>query len=415
MSANDDIISGFSNDDNEMAFVIDFRSAKRLDRTGTTCDTYECTVQHRHLFVKRLKPEYRDNPLYRAAFKKEYELGVRLTHASLPRYVGYGEDYIVMDYIEGDTLADMIRRGDIRLKGKKYVRQLLTELVDVVTYLHRSRVVHCDIKPDNVIISPHPDRPLTLIDLDKAYSPWWETTHGDAVKYGCKECADGEIDFRGIGLIAAKLGLNRIAYLCRKENITADDIYRGLRPQRNLYLFLAIISIVIAAITVVVISRKDTAPSHVAATFEETINSDTPHVIEVSPQAVTVQPHNIDTEGNLTSKAADTADRSLEDIVRMHYTPLYKRHEYLRTLIADSTTSSEMVTYAYRQYADQQMKAQADIYADIMDKYSLSDAFEASAIAGSSREWKRFMTADYEINNMVTEAISKREANLLSQ
>lgn len=61
-----------------------------------------------------------------------------------------GDDYIVMDYIESDTLADLIRRDDTRLKSYQFVKTLLAELIDVVGYLHNRRVVHCDIKPDNI-------------------------------------------------------------------------------------------------------------------------------------------------------------------------------------------------------------------------------------------------------------------------
>lgn len=228
---NDDsfIISGFARDANgETPLIVDFSKAKLLDSGGSTCDAYECTLQRRRVFVKRLKAEYRDNPLYRAAFDKEYDLGVTLSHPSLPRYVGYGSDYIVMDFIEGDTLADLIKRGDRRLKDKKFVNKQLSELIDVVEYLHNRNIVHCDIKADNIIISPYKDRPVTLIDLDKAYTAWLGNTPGDPAKYDCDECGDGVIDFRGLGMIADKLGQKNIAAICRNKGVTADTIRKKL-------------------------------------------------------------------------------------------------------------------------------------------------------------------------------------------
>ncbi len=134
MKEDDVIVSGFDRTgDDRASFAVDFSQAKRLERGGSTCDAYECTVQRRRVFVKCLKPEYRDNPLYRAAFDKEYDLGVSLSHPSLPRYVGFGGDYIVMDFIEGDTLADLIKHNDRRLKNRKFVRKLLLN------------IIHCDI------------------------------------------------------------------------------------------------------------------------------------------------------------------------------------------------------------------------------------------------------------------------------
>lgn len=223
------IISGFDGESGgENPFTVDFVAARPLDVSGSTCDVYECTIQRRRSFVKRLKAEYRNNPLYRAAFSKEFELGVSLSHPSLPRYVGFGGEYIVIDYVEGDTLAALIQRNDSRLEDKKFVRKLLRELIDVVGYLHNRNIVHCDIKPDNIIVSPYPERPAMLVDFDKAYSPWLDSSHGSAEKYGCEGCADGMIDFKGIGLIARKLGNKKLAKACGKSGVTVDLLKRSL-------------------------------------------------------------------------------------------------------------------------------------------------------------------------------------------
>lgn len=245
----DNLISGFdANGGNEAPFAVDFDVAKLLDVAGSTCDVYECTVQRRRTFVKRLKAEYRNNPLYRAAFSKEYDLGVSLSHPSLPRYVGFGGEYIVMDFIEGDTLADMMKRDDKRLKNKRFVRKLLRELIDVTEYLHYRNIVHCDIKADNIIISPYPDRPATLIDFDKAYSPWLGSTHGNTAKYGCDNCEDGAIDFKGIGMIAEKLGLWKLARVCNRSDVTADELRQVLNSGSSRWAIGGIATLIIAGV-----------------------------------------------------------------------------------------------------------------------------------------------------------------------
>ncbi len=254
---NDDnfIVSGFDDRNETASMSVDFALAKPLDRSGSTCDAYECTVQRRRVFVKRLKAEYRDNPLYRAAFDKEYDLGVSLSHPSLPRYIGFGGDYIVMDFIEGDTLADLMKRDDPRLRNRKFVRRLLIELVDVVEYLHRRNIVHCDIKADNVIVSPYDDRPVSLIDLDKAYTSWLDTTHGNTEKYGWAVCADGAIDFRGIGKIAARLGQGKVARACKKDNVSAPGLRQLLRIRKRINgVWLFLIGIAVAACGVALLS-----------------------------------------------------------------------------------------------------------------------------------------------------------------
>ena len=279
---NDDsvIVSRFDSEAGGVApFVVDFDSAKQLDGGGSTCDIYECTIQRRHVFVKRLKAEYRDNPLYRAAFSKEYDLGVTLSHSSLPRYVGFGKDYLVLDFVEGDTLADLMKRGDRRLSDKRFVRKLLNELVDVVEYLHNRNIVHCDIKADNIIISPHPDRPATLIDFDKAYSPWLDSTHGDAAKYGCEGCADGAVDFKAIGLLAARLGMKRLACACNRPDVTAGALRKTATGQPGWWIMTALSALIVTALTTTVIWYKSTG-----TTPPEYSAPDSTITVEISPE-----------------------------------------------------------------------------------------------------------------------------------
>lgn len=288
----DSIVSGFDSDaGNEAAFAVDFAAAKPLAGGGSTCDAFECIVQRRRVFVKRLKAEYRQNPLYRAAFDKEFDLGVSLSHPSLPRYVGFGGDYIVMDFVEGDTLADLIRRGDRRLKSSKFTGRLLSELIDVVEYLHYRNVVHCDIKADNIIISPYPGRPATLIDFDKAYSPWLDSTHGNAGRYGCDGCADGAVDFRGIGLIAAKLGRRRLADACGSAGVSADSL-RRLLPGRKMSAWpvLAVVAAVAAgAVAAIAFLHHEASPAG-EVEVAEPVAEDSAIVASAPPEAAPPAP-----------------------------------------------------------------------------------------------------------------------------
>ena len=147
---------------------IDFKKAQKLPGGGSTCDIYKAISQRRKVFVKRLKPEYRNKPLYLAAFDKEYDIGVSLNHKSLPQYREFHKDYIVMDYIDGKTLAEMLKEKDLWLSKEKNVIRMLRELLDVVDYLHQRNIVHCDIKPDNIMIT-NGNRNLMLIDLDRCF------------------------------------------------------------------------------------------------------------------------------------------------------------------------------------------------------------------------------------------------------
>lgn len=394
--------------------VVDFAKAHKLERSGSTCEVYETTLQRRRVFVKRLKPEFRNNPQYRAAFDKEFDLGVSLTHPSLPRYVALHDDYIVMDYVEGETLAELLKRGDVRLRNRKWVRGVLRQLVDVIDYLHHSNVVHCDVKADNVIVSPYADRPVTLVDLDKAYTSWLDGTPGNPHNYGCDDCADGVIDFRGLGKIAEKLGEKRFAKACLDKDASADrlrDIIKLAKPASSdgsndiVIGFVCFFVGVGLILLIYFIGSKDSTKPEMqqhepAPTTEMTIEP----VVDVASE------ENDGLRKPVHSDAPKEKSESLDEIVRRHYGPLYKRHEFLKSLMADSTTTVAMLRYAYTSYAEAQMAAQESIMADIMEKYALPNALDASSILGSSKQWGMFMEADSKINDLIGEAIDKRNA-----
>ena len=433
------MISGFAHDSHsDSLLTVDFSKARRLDRGGSTCDAYECTIQRRRVFVKRLKPEYRDNPLYRAAFDKEYDLGVSLSHPSLPRYVGYGRDYIVMDFVEGDTLADLIKRNDPRLKDKRFVNKLLSELTDAVEYLHNRNIVHCDIKADNIIISPYNDRPATLIDLDKAYTAWIGSTPGDPAKYGCDGCDDGMIDFRGIGMIADKLGQNQIASVCRDKGVTAETLRKTLtcHTSRNRFrkwsavlavagLFCVMILWTInkygdhteQVVTLQTQSGSTETPlreqKNVLPTDTKTDNIVISEQSEGSPARIPVakEPKHSSPADNtkVINDKPDDDMKELDNIVRQYYGPLYNRHKYLRQLAANPKISAEALLAALRSYADDQYKAQGQILGAVMKLYGLGDPFESINIVVSNKEWSRFMHADADIYALYSSEMKKRE------
>src|SRR5580658_2080041 len=76
-----------------------------------------------------------------------------LAHPKLPAYIEHFEEggrlYLVMEKIEGESLADRLRRGG-RLDDAGALR-LLRDAADALAYLHGQGVVHRDLKPGNVI------------------------------------------------------------------------------------------------------------------------------------------------------------------------------------------------------------------------------------------------------------------------
>ena len=206
-------MSQFLNNSEEYSRVtaheIDFDDAIRLPGGGSTCDIYRTRWQRREVFVKRLKEEFRAKPIYLDALDKEFDIGVKLRHPSLPVYHEFHRDYIVIDFVDGQTLAEMIKHNDAWLANERNIVKMLRELVDVVDYLHRHNIVHCDIKPDNIIITAN-TKNLVLIDFDKSYTDALGDSSGHPGKYGLSVADKGQtaIDFRAIAMVLEKIKAN---------------------------------------------------------------------------------------------------------------------------------------------------------------------------------------------------------------
>ncbi|GIL15473.1 MAG: hypothetical protein BroJett039_06460 [Chloroflexota bacterium] len=90
-------------------------------------------------------------------FQAEAELLARLRHPNLPRVIDHfiepnGSQYLVMDYIEGEDLETLRQtRGAL---PEAQVRAWFDQILDAVTYLHSQGIIHRDIKPDNIKITP---------------------------------------------------------------------------------------------------------------------------------------------------------------------------------------------------------------------------------------------------------------------
>lgn len=94
----------------------------------------------------------------------EATLGVRLNHPVFVKTFDLIWDndkpYLVLEYLEGHTLATFNTRGPL---NRAQIHQLLSDLASALHYLHGIGVIHSDLKPSNIIIQP--DGSVRLIDL----------------------------------------------------------------------------------------------------------------------------------------------------------------------------------------------------------------------------------------------------------
>jgi serine/threonine-protein kinase len=120
--------------------------------------------------IKQLRPTTDDPNVFRMAkelFEREAEtLGKIGNHPQIPRLLDYFEEnqhfYLVQEYVKGHNLHQEVRkRGAFTEAG---VKQFLSELLPIISYIHSQKVIHRDIKPAN-LIRRQTDRKLVLIDF----------------------------------------------------------------------------------------------------------------------------------------------------------------------------------------------------------------------------------------------------------
>ncbi len=111
---------------------------------------------NRTVAVKILPQRLAQEGEFRRRFEREAQVVTRLKHPNIVQMHDFGEAegmaYMVMEYIEGQDLADLIR-GAGRLPLEQ-VRAILGDIAAALDYAHQQGLVHRDIKPSNVMLDP---------------------------------------------------------------------------------------------------------------------------------------------------------------------------------------------------------------------------------------------------------------------
>jgi serine/threonine protein kinase len=136
-----------------------------IDRSGMATIFKARDIQgHQIVVLKVPHAEFRDGRATMRRLAREAALVGKLDHAGIPKIIPVGEKsrpYIVLEYIEGETLGRLLaRRGAIPVDE---ATRFVSRVCDILTYLHRRGVVHHDLKPGNIMISP--DGSPRLIDF----------------------------------------------------------------------------------------------------------------------------------------------------------------------------------------------------------------------------------------------------------
>jgi eukaryotic-like serine/threonine-protein kinase len=114
----------------------------------------------REVAVKVLRSDLARDPSFQVRFRREAQAAASLNHPAIVAVYDTGEDrtangatpYIVMEYVEGDTLRDVLRReGPL---DPERAMSLTADICGALDFSHRNGIVHRDVKPGNVMLTP---------------------------------------------------------------------------------------------------------------------------------------------------------------------------------------------------------------------------------------------------------------------
>src|SRR6201998_1999615 len=124
--------------------------------TGGMGEVYRArdTRLDRIVAIKVLPAHLADRPELRERFEREARAvaGLNHPHICVLHDIGHqdGTDFLVMEYLEGETLAERLKKGPLPLNQ---VLQYAIEISDALDKAHRKGITHRDLKPGNIMLT----------------------------------------------------------------------------------------------------------------------------------------------------------------------------------------------------------------------------------------------------------------------
>ncbi|MHA6643564.1 serine/threonine-protein kinase [Mesorhizobium sp. A623] len=126
-----------------------------------------------HVAIKIVLPEFARDQTILSLFRKEASILNHLSHDAVVRYhvftidPGIGRPYLAMEFVDGESLFDMMRRGPM---APDEVRRLCHRVASGLSFVHKAGAVHRDLSPDNIILPGGSVERAKIIDFGIARS-----------------------------------------------------------------------------------------------------------------------------------------------------------------------------------------------------------------------------------------------------
>lgn len=193
--------------------------------SGGTAVVYKAidTVLNREVTVKILQEQFTTNQKFVLRFRKEAQAIAALSHPNIVSVYDVGtsdegEQYLIMEYVEGKTLKEVIKKkGVLSLdRALDYTNQILAGL----NHAHSFGVIHRDIKPQNIMITPSGQ--VKIMDFGLAMNLTDTTITYDTSVFGSvyyiapeiaqKGSGDARVDIYSTGIVLYEMLTGELPY-----------------------------------------------------------------------------------------------------------------------------------------------------------------------------------------------------------
>jgi serine/threonine protein kinase len=185
--------------------------------SGGMGDVWEAhdEVLERVVAVKVLRPSTSEEEVFADRFRSEALYTANLSHPNIATVFDYGEDhalaYLVMELVPGEPLSSLVRREGALDPAR--VRSIAGQAALALGAAHEAGVVHRDVKPANILVTPDDTVKLTDFGIARAVDGTGQTLTGEVLgtphylspEQALGDPATGASDLYGLGVVAHEM------------------------------------------------------------------------------------------------------------------------------------------------------------------------------------------------------------------
>ncbi|HEX9060116.1 MAG TPA: Stk1 family PASTA domain-containing Ser/Thr kinase [Clostridia bacterium] len=143
----------------------------------------KCNLLNRYVAVKILRQDFTNDEEFVKRFRIEAQSAASLSHPNIVSIYDVGQEgnihYIVMEYVDGITLKDLITRFK-KLDWKQSLK-IAIQICSAIEHAHRNHIVHRDIKPHNILLTDNLIAKVTDFGIARAVSSSTITMVGSTI------------------------------------------------------------------------------------------------------------------------------------------------------------------------------------------------------------------------------------------